>query len=148
MVVIRACSGRQIRRVPALAAHDPVRARGRAGRTRRTRRPSAHGRHALVVHDLVLEHMDMFEFGDLLLGLVGELVLQGLTLDRLGEQVKFATLDVLPQFMDLDGFALLGDFGLKVLRVDLAVGEDETFFETRKVALELGDLGLEGQVLE
>lgn len=90
----------------------------------------------------------MFEFGDLLLGLVGELVLQGLTLGRLGEQVKFAALDVLPQFMDLDSFALLGDFGLKVLGVDLAVGEDELFFEAREVALELDDLGSEGQVLK
>lgn len=37
----------------------------------------------------------MFEFRDLLLGLVGELVLQRLTLGRLGQQVKLAALDVL-----------------------------------------------------
>lgn len=90
----------------------------------------------------------MFKFSDLLLGLVGELILQGLTLGRLGEQIKLAALDVLAQFMNLDAFALLGNFGLKVLGVDLAVGEDEFFFEARKVALKLDDLGSEGQVLE
>lgn len=50
--------------------------------------------------------------------------------------------------MDLDGFALLRDLGFQVLGVDLAVRQNELFLEAREVALELGDLGAQGQVLE